>query len=226
MLSELTPEEKAKPSLIGSAVKERVAAKTGLPASEVTLMLCRFDHLLASSEWFRWRRANGKPLPTNYMQVSRTHRARDGANDMRRRGNEQQGRRGKKEEGMACDYVDNSRDHQSPLLHSGTHCLLLWLLLRICAAHSLRVARCRQMYDMMKGPLPIRLCIFASPAALCPAVVPSLALSRGHDADASCIVVRYVVGCFVSAEDRRSGTGMPRVDKNEMRMKPKKHGRR
>jgi signal recognition particle GTPase len=76
MLSELTPEEKAKPSLIGSAVKERVAAKTGLPASEVTLMLCRFDHLLASSEWFRWRRANGKPLPTNYMQVRVTRGAK------------------------------------------------------------------------------------------------------------------------------------------------------
>jgi len=69
MLGELTAEEKAKPSLITAAVKERVATKTGLAASEVTLMLCRFDHLLATSEWFRWRRANGRPLPTNYMQM-------------------------------------------------------------------------------------------------------------------------------------------------------------
>ncbi len=71
VLTEMTPEEKAMPlAAIGIQTKERIAAKIGQTPAEVTLMLARFDHVMAVSEWFRWRRLKGMILPISYAQMS------------------------------------------------------------------------------------------------------------------------------------------------------------
>ena len=69
LLAAMTPEEKAALSNVTAAVRDRVVASTGQTASDVTMLLCRYDQMLAMTEWWRWRLANHMDLPTNMFMM-------------------------------------------------------------------------------------------------------------------------------------------------------------
>jgi len=69
LLAAMTPEEKAALSNVTAAVRDRVVASTGQTASDVTMLLCRYDQMLAMNEWWRWRLANHMDLPTNMFMM-------------------------------------------------------------------------------------------------------------------------------------------------------------
>ena len=51
------------------AVRERVALATGQTLPELGRFLMKFDQMAVTSQWFRWRVANRKPLPANHQQM-------------------------------------------------------------------------------------------------------------------------------------------------------------